>query len=73
MRIQRPAGLIDAQVARNFSATALDHKWATDITEFNVAGHKLYLSACIDLYNGEIIAYRRLGDLCSNWFVARCG
>ena len=29
-----------------------------DITEFNVNGHKLYLSACMDLYNGEIIAHR---------------
>lgn len=30
----------------------------TDVTEFNVNGHKLYLSACMDLYNGEIIAHR---------------
>jgi putative transposase len=61
-RAQRSAGLIDEQVpnvlARNFSATTPDQKWATDITEFNVAGQKLYLSACMDLYNGEIIAYR---------------
>lgn len=35
-----------------------DQKWATDITEFNVAGQKLYLSACMDLHNGEIVAYR---------------
>lgn len=45
-------------LARDFSATAPDQKWATDITEFNVAGEKLYLSACMDLYNGEIIAHR---------------
>ena len=61
-RTQRPADLIDAQVpnvlARDFSATAPDQKWAMDITEFNVAGQKLYLSACMDLYNGEIIAHR---------------
>ena len=43
---------------RDFCATAPNQKWATDITEFNVRGHKLYLSACMDLYNGEIIAYR---------------
>jgi transposase InsO family protein len=30
----------------------------TDVTEFNVHGQKLYLSACMDLYNGEIIAHR---------------
>jgi putative transposase len=43
---------------RDFCATAPNQKWATDITEFNVNGHKLYLSACMDLYNGEIIAHR---------------
>lgn len=36
-RTQRPTGLIDAQVpnvlARDFSATASDQKWATDITD----------------------------------------
>lgn len=30
----------------------------TDVTEFNMNGHNLYLSACMDLYNGEIIAHR---------------
>lgn len=29
----------------------------TDVTEFNVAGEKLYLSPVMDLYNSEIIAY----------------
>jgi putative transposase len=42
---------------RNFFATAPDQKWVTDITEFNLNGQKLYLSACMDLYNGEIIAH----------------
>lgn len=32
--------------------------FAGPTTEFNVHGHKLYLSACMDLYNGEIIAHR---------------
>ncbi|MRV76871.1 DDE-type integrase/transposase/recombinase, partial [Duganella sp. FT92W] len=27
------------------------------VTEFNVAGDKLYLSPVMDLYNGEIIAF----------------
>lgn len=35
-----------------------DQKCVIDITEFNVAGQKLYLSACLDLYNGEIIAHQ---------------
>jgi putative transposase len=42
---------------RNFKATAPNQKWATDITEFNVSGNKLYLSPIIDLYNQEIISY----------------
>ena len=55
-------GTSDAQVPivlqRDFCATAPNQKWATDVTEFNVSGQKLYLSACMDLYNGEIVAYR---------------
>lgn len=42
---------------RNFKASAPNQKWATDITEFNVAGKKLYLSPIIDLFNQEIISY----------------
>jgi putative transposase len=37
--------------------TAPNQKWATDITEFNVSGKKLYLSPIIDLFNQEIISY----------------
>jgi putative transposase len=42
---------------RNFKATAPNQKWATDITQFNISGKKLYLSPIIDLFNGEIISY----------------
>src|SRR5690606_22757578 len=42
---------------RNFKATEPHQKWATDVTEFNVKGNKLYLSPIIDLFNGEIISY----------------
>ena len=42
---------------RNFSAQQPHEKWVTDVTEFNVAGEKLYLSPVMDLYNGEIIAF----------------
>jgi transposase InsO family protein len=34
-----------------------NQKWATDMTEFNVFGKKLYLSPIIDLFNQEIISY----------------
>ena len=34
---------------RDFFAKASNQKWATDLTDFNVHGHKLYLSACMEL------------------------
>lgn len=59
---QNAQGMSDVHVPnvlqRNFCATAPDQKWVTDVTEFNVNSKKLYLSACMDLYNGEIIARR---------------
>jgi putative transposase len=42
---------------RRFDTTGMNQKWVTDVTEFNVAGEKLYLSPVMDLYNGEIIAF----------------
>jgi transposase InsO family protein len=42
---------------RAFKAEQRNQKWATDVTEFNVSGKKLYLSPIIDLYNQEIISY----------------
>jgi putative transposase len=42
---------------RKFDATRINQKWVTDVTEFNVAGEKLYLSPVMDLYNGEIVAF----------------
>lgn len=43
---------------RQFSADQPNCKWVTDVTEFKVAGEKLYLSPVLDLYNGEIVAYQ---------------
>ena len=42
---------------RDFKAVQPNEKWATDITEFNISGKKLYLSPIIDLFNQEIISY----------------
>jgi transposase InsO family protein len=42
---------------RDFKTTHPNQKWATDVTEFNISGNKLYLSPIIDLFNGEIIGY----------------
>ena len=44
-------------LTRAFTAEAPHQKWATDVTEFRVAGQKLYLSPIIDLFNQEIISY----------------
>ncbi len=43
---------------RQFSADKPNQKWVTDVTEFKIAGEKLYLSPVLDLYNGEIVAYQ---------------
>lgn len=42
---------------RRFKAKKANMKWVTDVTEFKVAGEKLYLSPVLDLYNGEVIAH----------------
>lgn len=42
---------------RNFKAVKPYQKWVTDVTEFSVAGRKLYLSPILDLFNGEIVSY----------------
>ena len=47
----------DNVLQRQFEAKAANQKWVTDVTEFNVAGEKLYLSPVMDLYNGEIVAF----------------
>jgi putative transposase len=45
------------ELQRQFKADGANQKWVTDVTEFKVAGEKLYLSPVLDLYNGEIIAF----------------
>ncbi len=45
------------ELKRQFEAEAANQKWVTDVTEFHVAGEKLYLSPILDLYNGEIVAF----------------
>lgn len=42
---------------RRFKTDKANKKWVTDVTEFKVAGEKLYLSPVVDLYNGEVIAF----------------
>jgi putative transposase len=42
---------------RDFKARKPYQKWVTDVTEFVVAGKKLYLSPILDLYNSEVVSY----------------
>jgi putative transposase len=42
---------------RDFKAKAPNEKWVTDVTEFKVAGTKVFLSPIMDLCTGEIVAY----------------
>ena len=44
-------------INRNFTETAPNQKWTTDITEFKLFGTKLYLSPILDMYNDEIISH----------------
>lgn len=44
-------------INRQFEASRPHEKWTTDVTEFKVAGKKVYLSPVMDLYNAEIIAW----------------
>lgn len=48
---------------RAFTAERPDQKWVTDITYIQVGDGWLYLSAVMDLFNREIIAYRTSSDL----------
>lgn len=48
------ANLLD----RDFTATGLNQKWVTDVTEFRVGERKLYLSPVMDLFDRQIIAHR---------------
>lgn len=50
--------IADNLLNRQFQADQPNQKWATDVTQFNVCGEKLYLSPIIDLFNGEIIAFQ---------------
>ena len=42
---------------RDFTATAPNQKWVTDITYIQYGSSTMYLSTIIDLFNNEIVAY----------------
>lgn len=42
---------------RDFTTTAPNQKWTTDVTEFSLSGEKLYLSPILDLHSQDIVSY----------------
>ena len=42
---------------RDFSTTAPNQKWVTDVTEFSLFGQKIYLSPILDLYSCDVVSY----------------
>ena len=42
---------------RDFSTTAPNEKWVTDVTEFSLFGRKLYLSPILDLHSSYLVSY----------------
>ena len=44
-------------IGRDFTATAPDQKWATDITQVKIKDRWIYLSPVLDMFNGEIVSY----------------
>lgn len=42
---------------RDFSTTAPNQRWVTDVTEFRVGDRKVYLSTVMDLFGREIIGH----------------
>lgn len=49
--------IADNILDREFHAAAPNTKWVSDITEFRVAGHKVYLSPIFDLCDHSIVSY----------------
>jgi len=47
----------DNLLNRNFSASAPNEKWLTDITEFQIPAGKVYLSPMIDCFDGMVVSW----------------
>ena len=45
------------RLKRDFSTTAPNQKWVTDVTEFSLFGEKLYLSPVLDLHSSDLVSY----------------
>ncbi|NKQ58294.1 IS3 family transposase [Amycolatopsis sp. K13G38] len=49
--------IADNVLNREFTATAPNQKWVTDVTEFSVADRKIYFSPIMDLFDRQIISW----------------
>lgn len=58
-------------INRDFSVDQPNKKWVTDITSFSIGDEKLHLSAILDLYNNEIIAYEMARNNSETIFVIK--
>lgn len=47
----------DNLLNRDFSASAPNEKWLTDITEFQIPAGKIYLSPMIDCFDGMVVSW----------------
>jgi len=47
----------DNLINRDFQAAAPNEKWLTDITEFQIASGKVYLSPMIDCFDGLVVSW----------------
>lgn len=47
----------DNLFARDFHADAPNHKWVTDISEFQIPAGKIYLSPVIDCFDGKVVSW----------------
>ena len=60
----------DDLLQRDFTASQLDEKWVTDITEHETLEGKLYLCTFKDLFSNRIVGYsmsdRMKAELCVN-------
>jgi len=53
-----PQQVAENLLDRDFSASEVNQKWLTDVTEFTFGnGQKAYLSAILDLYDNSIVSY----------------
>lgn len=53
----RPSHIAENLLQRNFRQDSPNSVWVSDITEFHVAGQKLYLSPIMDLHDRMILAH----------------